>query len=697
PTNTRSTWENLGPDNIGGRTVSIAIDPSDTSVIWLGAASGGLWKSENGGMGANAWQYIPTGFPVLGVGAISINPVNHNEIFIGTGETYAYGTSTNGLVDRTQRGSFGIGILKSSDGGATWSMSLDWTYQQNRGVWEIVHNPKNPSSLLAATTEGIYRSTDGGANWNQVLDKKMVMDLQMNETDTSVVFAGVGNGESEGKGIYKSSDGGATWILLTGNGLPLSYTHNGRITLAAFKGDYNQVLALVGNSYSTSGIYRTSNSGITWTELGLEEIVSYQGWYAKGLLIKPDDASKVLAGGVDVFRSTDSGNGFYKVSNIFFDEDYVHSDIHDIISNPLEPKKVYVITDGGLFRSNDFGITYFECSSGYVTSQHYIGSVSATDPSIGLSGLQDNNTIKYDGTSAWIPVVGGDGSYNAIDPTSDYVQYGSYQYLNIFKSADQGNYFEDIYFSPANPSGGNSAAFLAPLTMAASNPFVLYAGSTTLLKTSDGNVFEPVQPDPIDNGNFLLSIGISATSEDTVYFATAPSEDFPMHVFRSDDGGFTKTDISNGLPNRYPRRITVNPTDSREVYVVFAGFGTGHIFKSTNAGVTWTDISTSLPDIPFHCLAVDPLQEKNIYAGCDYTVYASSDGGVNWFTFADGFPDAVMVFDLVVSPSDRTLMAFTHGHGVYKTDLMDVDISVEELAAATAQLVVSPNPADDET
>ncbi|MBP9883373.1 MAG: T9SS type A sorting domain-containing protein [Chitinophagales bacterium] len=693
--NSRSAWENIGPVNIGGRTISIAIDPTDTAVIWLGSASGGLWKSSTGGIGTGSWQFVPTGFPVLGVGAISINPKNHDEIFIGTGETYAYDVSTNGLIDRTQRGSFGIGILKSMDGGQNWTTSLDWTYQQNRGVWDIVHNPLNPASLLAATTEGIYKSIDGGESWSQVLDRKMVMDLQLNKTDTNIVFAGVGNGDSSDKGIYKSNDGGATWSLLTGNGLPNIYEHTGRITLAAFEGDYNTVLALIGNRYGTSGIYRTSNSGITWTALGLEEIVSYQGWYAKGLLIKPDDATRVLAGGVDVFKSVDSGNGFFKVSNIFFDADYVHADIHDIIVNPLDPEKVYVITDGGLFRSNDFGFTYFECSSGYVTSQHYIGSVSATDPAVGLSGLQDNYTIKYNGSDFWIPVIGGDGSYNAIDPTSDYVQYGSYQYLNIFKSADQGNYFEDIYYLPASPFGDNPAAFLAPLVMSPSNPFVLYAGSTTLLKTSDGNQFEEVQPDPVDNGNYLLSIGVSATSEDTVYFATAPSESFPMRVFRSDDGGFTKTEISDGLPNRYPRRISVNPLNSKEVYIVFSGFGGGHIFKTTDAGAHWTDISTALPDLPFHCLAIDPLQPKNIYAGCDFTVYASFNGGESWFVFGDGLAEAVMVFDLVISPADRTLMAFTHGHGVYKTDLMDVNIGVEDIIAATIQFAATPNPATE--
>jgi photosystem II stability/assembly factor-like uncharacterized protein len=686
---TRNAWSNYGPNNIGGRTISIAIDPTDTSVVWLGSASGGLWKSTTGGIGTGAWTYIQTGFPVLGVGAIAINPNDHNEMFIGTGETYAYGISTNGVVDRTTRGSFGIGILKTTDGGSTWTHVLDWTYQDNRGVWDIVYNPFNTNILYAATTEGVYKTADGGTTWNQVLDRKMVMDLVIDKVDTNTVFAGVGNEDSADKGIYRTEDGGSTWSLLT-NGLP-AYTEDGKITLADYPGDHNILMALIANRYSTVGVYRTTDGGDSWTQKSSQEIVSWQGWYAKGLLMKTNDNTRVLAGGVDLFRSTTSGSSFSDITQ-------EHSDIHEIVSNPLDANKIYIATDGGLYRSNNFGNSAYECTDGYVTSQHYIGSVSSTNPNLLLSGLQDNYSDQYTGSVYWNSVLGGDGTYNAIDPTNDAVEYASYQYLNIYKTTNYFLYYSstNIYYSSSDPNGGNPGAYLAPFILSPSDPNTLYAGITTLIKsTNGGNNWSNVQSNPVDSGNYVLSIAVSANDPDTVYFATAPTDAHSMRMYRSFNGGSSKTDISSGLPNRYPRRITVNPDNASEVYAVFSGFNGaagGHIFKSEDAGTTWSDISTGLPDLPFHCLAVDPAFPENLYAGCDFTVYCSDNGGSDWFTYSDGLPEAVMVFDLVVSPSDNSIYAFTHGHGVYKNALFDEGTFVQPIGAA-ASINIFPNPA----
>jgi hypothetical protein len=166
-------------------------------------------------------------------------------------------------------------------------------------------------------------------------------------------------------------------------------------------------MAIIGNRYSTVGIYKTEDGGDTWTLKSTTDILSYQGWYAKGLLIKADDSSKVLAGGVSLYKSTNSGGSFSAFGS-------VHSDIHDIISNPLDPNMVYVLTDGGLYRSKSFtGNTWYGCYDGYVTNQNYIGSISAQDPNLGLSGLQDNSTQRYTGSTYWTPEIGGDGCYNA--------------------------------------------------------------------------------------------------------------------------------------------------------------------------------------------------------------------------------------------------------------------------------------------
>ncbi len=690
-------WTSIGPRNLGGRTLCIALDPTDTSKIWLGSAGGGLWKSNVGGVGVNAWTYVPTGFPVNSVSSIAINPNNHLEIYIGTGETYSYGTAEYGygLIDRPTRGTFGMGILKTTDGGLTWTQSLNWTYQQNRGVWEIIYNPLRTNTLYAATTEGIYKTTDAGTTWTQVLNEQMAMDLQIHKVDTNIILCGVGNMSSPNKGLYRTTNSGATWSIVT-TGLPSNANRNGRIVLAAYPGNNDLMMAEVDSAYGTVGVYYSSNKGATWVAKNtFQDIVRYQGWYAKGLLFKNNDATNIIAAGVEVYGSYDTGANFLQLSDYNSNPPtYMHSDVHDVISNPLDPDKIYIATDGGLFRSNDFGQTFSECTDGYVTSQFYIGSVSYQDSTIGLGGAQDNYVNRYFGSQYWTPVVGGDGTYTAIDYNDDQIQYGAYQYCNIIQSNDQGNSFwNQIYYTTASPTAYNPEAFLAPYLVSPNNTQDLYAGLDHLIKsTNQGGSFFNVGPNPLNGGSVILSIGVSATNDDTVYVACAPDGTNNMKIFRSVDGGTTMTNISTGLPNRYPRRITVNPHNPSELYVMFSGFGTGHIFRSTNAGASWTNISTGLPDLPFHCLAIDPSHTNIIYAGCDLGAWVSTNNGATWSTFDTGFADATMVYDLVISPVDNTLVCFTHGHGVYKRKLSDIS-GINDPVSFAANVSVYPNPA----
>ncbi|HYG51112.1 MAG TPA: T9SS type A sorting domain-containing protein, partial [Flavobacteriales bacterium] len=369
---------------------------------------------------------------------------------------------------------------------------------------------------------------------------------------------------------------------------------------------------------------------------------------------------------------------------------YVHPDLHGIIANPLDPNKIYIVTDGGLFRSNNFGYNSFECTSGYVTSQFYIGSVSAYDPTIALGGLQDNCTFLYDGIPSWYLVAGGDGCFNAIDPTNDYIMYASEQGLQVYKSIDQGYNFSPCYLH------AGYAAFIAPLVMCPSNASVLYAGGDYMIKTTDaGATWTPVGPNPLSSYSYVLSIGVSSTSTDTLYCGMEPWSGAPMKILRSTDGGTSYTDITGSLPDRYPRDMVVNPNNSNEVYVIFSGFGTGHIFKSSDAGASWTDISTTLPDVPFHCMAVNPYNVNMLFAGSDLGVFSSTDGGATWSSFTTGMPMAAMVFDLVVSPSDTTIMAYTHGNGVYKRKMEDA-VGMTEATLSNSSIRVFPNPASTE-
>ncbi len=227
---TTNQWKTIGPHNKGGRTNAIAFNPQNPNTMYLGSASGGLWRSYSGGV--DGWHYVSTGFPILGVSTIAIESNDSNIIYIGTGEVYNFDAAGTGAAYRSTRGTYGMGILKTTDGGGTWTKSLDWSYQEQKGIWAVKINPLNPNTVWAATTEGTYRSYDAGTTWNQVHDVVMVMDLVINPVDTNIVITGNGNFASAGFGIYRTSDGGNSWTHIT-TGLPTFY--EGKIQLDIYK------------------------------------------------------------------------------------------------------------------------------------------------------------------------------------------------------------------------------------------------------------------------------------------------------------------------------------------------------------------------------------------------------------------------------------------------------------------------------
>ncbi len=202
------SFEQIGPHNIGGRTLDVQFNPLNTNTIFAGAAGGGLWRSFTGGVGVSVWQQIPTGFPVLGVSSIAIVPNDSNTIYIGTGEVYNYQNSQGGLTVRETRGSYGMGILKTTDYGITWIKSLDWSYNNERAIQKVRIDPNNYNIIWAATTEGTFKSTDAGQTWNQMHNVLMATDVVINPANSNIVFEACGNLNSTGNGIYRTTDGG---------------------------------------------------------------------------------------------------------------------------------------------------------------------------------------------------------------------------------------------------------------------------------------------------------------------------------------------------------------------------------------------------------------------------------------------------------------------------------------------------------
>jgi photosystem II stability/assembly factor-like uncharacterized protein len=403
-------WSSLGPTNIGGRTLSLAVLPGTPDTLFAGSASGGLWKSTTGGGGADAWDYVDTGFPVLSVSAIAVDPADHAVMYIGTGEVYRYQNSIGGDVDRTTRGSYGIGILKSTDGGATWSKSLDWTTEQSRGVWSIRIHPKDPDIVYTATTEGVYKSVDAGGSWTRVHSVIMATDIAIHPTAPETVFAACGDFGSAGNGIYRSYDGGGTWTRLT-NGLPASWT--GKAMLAIAPSGPHIVYASIANTAAGFGLYKSLNGGDSWSRVNTTDYPTYQGWYSHWVLVSPTNVNRLFVGGIDVWRSTDGGITLTKVSD--WTQAYLgtpppegpgggplwaHADQHFAVWHPTAGNVVYFVSDGGVFKTTDGGDSFEGLNGGYVTSQFYQGfTCSATDSLLAMGGIQDNFTAIYAGSS----------------------------------------------------------------------------------------------------------------------------------------------------------------------------------------------------------------------------------------------------------------------------------------------------------
>jgi photosystem II stability/assembly factor-like uncharacterized protein len=701
-------WETIGPHNTGGRTLAIAFNPQNPNTIYAGSASGGLWRSKTAGVGVVAWEYVHTGFPLLGVCSIDFAPGDSNIIYLGTGEVYNYQQAGTGAAYRSTRGSYGIGILKSVDGGQTWIKSLDWSYHQRRGVQVVRVNPLNPQTVWAGTTEGTYRSTDGGQSWQPVHNVIMVWDLVINPADTNIVLVTCGNFSSTGYGMYRTTNSGTNWNKIT-QGVPTVYAGKGHLAISRSHPDV--MYASFGDGFSSGSISwlcKSSDKGATWTILSTVDYAKWQGWFSHDVGVSPVDTNLVIAIGIGVWKSTNGGitlvnkaagslvYGREPIGGPVGTPDYVHADNHDIVFHPTDPNIFYLGTDGGVFRSMDAGETFESRNGSYQTAQFYNGfSSSPLDSHLSLGGLQDNSTIIYDGQLAWIRVIGGDGAWTGVNSLNDNILYGSSQVLNLSKSTNRGQ----NWFSASVPFS-SPTSFIAPYVVAYDNPQILYAGREKVYKSSNGgSSWVATNNGQALDGNPSIAMAISPQNNNVVYLATAPFSS-PRGVFRTIDGGSSWVNITGNLPDRYPADLYVNPINEATAYITFSGYGSPHVYATTDYGSSWQDISSSLPDVPTSAVIVDPLFPDHIYIGNDIGIFVSVDAGNSWTEYNDGLPEAVMVFDLSISPTNRKLRVATHGNGAYQRDLIGetVNITRHEPILEHYQLFQNyPNPFNPNT
>jgi photosystem II stability/assembly factor-like uncharacterized protein len=723
-------WVPLAPKNFAGRILCMAFHPTNQNTMWVGSASGGLWKTTNGGTGSPDginWVNVPTGFPVLGISAIAINPSSPNELYLGTGEVYnSGGNGYQGHNDRIFRGSYGIGILKTTDGGNTWTKALDFSASNLKGVADIIINPLRPATVFAATTDGVYRTRDAGASWTLIHSIPMAMDICMKPNDTSTLYVGAGNFTSTGNGIYRTTNAGAavpTFTKLT-SGLP--GTISGMIRLHISAANVNKIYASIGKSpgsTTSNGLYSSTNSGTSWSKASNTAYINNQGWYAHDVVASPSNSNTVYVAEQDMYKTSSGGGTLSKISdwslwnfnsttvgtlNEGTTSKYVHADIHRLYISPFNNSTVFACTDGGLFRTTNSGSSFVGLNGGLQTAQIYANmGYSSTDANFMICGLQDNATFLYQGNPGCVRKIGGDGFSAAIAPNNDNIVFGSLYYFSIYKSTNHGSTFSSVH---NNSSGSQKACFSSPLVISKQNPSVLYGGTIYFKKSvNQGSSWTNANGGlPLSNSLApILKIAVSEYSTDKLYASTVPGGGARSRLFRSTNGGGQFTEITDGLPDRYYTDIAVDPTNDDRILVTLSGFGSGHVYFSDNQGNTWTDISADLPDVPHNTAIFDPANPQTIIVGNDLGVYyttgfANPGSPLNWTPYNDGLTDATMVMDLAVAANNKLRLG-THGKGLWETDmpqglLLTIDNKTTRQPTRTGTVAgkLYPNPVRDQ-
>jgi len=703
----KAKWKSLGPKNIGGRTLCLAFHPTNPDVIYAGSASGGLWRTNSSGIGYNGWVQVPIDFPVYSIASILISPKNPDIMFIGTGEVYNKAASVPSIGDRTSRGTYGMGILKTRDGGKSWTQSLAITNSLVTGVQDMEFDPYDDQILYAATSNGLYKSTNQGTQWSLIHSLPMAVDVDLNPKNPEIIYVTHGSYlDNDISGIYRSNNSGSSFIKLT-NGLPASYSGKAKMDMCRSQPDI--VYASVANAFKSIGLFISLDAGNTWELRNQKDVADVQGWYSHDVAVHVSDPNVLVNAGQNAYFSDNQGFNYTNVSSWDAGDMgripvggpeglgiYVHADIHAVYFHPARPEEIYFATDGGIFVSSDRGHTFSGRNGGYITTQFYSNfSTSKSNTQFAIGGMQDNGTAIYDGQDGWIKVIGGDGLSTAIHPFNENIIFGSYQYFGLNRSVDKGKTWQTVIPS-SSAFISEPKSFNTPYEMISSSPGSMYAGAQKLyLNENNGNPgsWRPTHSNYLDPEATIIAIASAPSDPTVIYVSTSPfSKSSTPKVFKSVDGGAHWSYLSQ-FPVKTAMDIEIDPLNANIVYIVFSGFGAGtHVYKTTDGGLSWNVKENGLPNVPTNCIVINPNKRDDVYVGNDLGVYYSSNGGQSWEKYMDGLPNVVMAMSLSISPKTETIKLATHGNGVYES-LMPLSLPAKDNDNPSLnRFYLSPNP-----
>ncbi len=701
PTKSLGTWELAGPTNVGGRLTDVELNPIDEDIVYIGAASGGIFKSNNAGL---SFAPIFDESLSLSIGDIALAPSNPDFIYVGTGEANPGGGSL--AYD-------GNGMYKSSDGGSSWShIGLD----EIGSVGRVVVSPTDPNTAYVAAMgylfennaeRGVYKTVDGGENWDKVLfinDSTGAIDLAIHPTNPNIIYAATWERVrrlefytygGDGCGIYKSEDAGENWEELE-NGLP-SGVNVGRIGIGISQSEPDVLYAIYADSPGYfEGMYKTEDAGDSWTRTNdgnMTDIYASYGWWFGRLKVDPQDADIVYAIGFYLYKTENGGTSWFDITNS------VHVDQHEIAISPTDSDIVYLGNDGGLYKSDDGGNNLIHHDNLPIT-QFYTTAIDASEPYRLYGGAQDNGTNRTmtGSDDDWSSIYGGDGFYCLIDPSDNKYVYAEYQYGNFARST---NYGSSFYSAIDGISYSDRKNWNTPVVMNPQNPSSLYYGANRVYKSTNRannwQLFSGELTNGPSSGNqkygTITTLAVSPVDTNIIYAGTDDA-----NVWVTLDNGNLWTKISEDLPQRWISRVVADEESSNVAYVCLSGFRENeylaHIYKTEDFGSSWIPISAGLPNAPVNDLVIWNGISKRLIVATDVGVFYQNEGSEDWHVFADGLP-LVPVTDLALEFASGTIAAASYGRSMYKIEL-SVGLDNLEKQSSNIDWQIYPNPIENQ-
>ena len=642
------TWVSLGPTpgsypgygNISSRIVTGTYHPTNPNIIYIGPANGGVWKSTDNGVN---WQPLTDDQPSLAMGSIVLDPVNPDIVYAGTGEATYSGASY-----------YGAGIIKSTDGGNTWT-HITSGLPTRTYISRMVIRPGNGNHLLAALgTSGLYRSTDAGMTWNLLLSGRCD-DVLFSLTGDTAFAIGSGIG-----GIRRSTDGGAAFSAFATGLVSGTRTH-----FDYCKSSPSVMYAAV---YSGSSVtpYKSTNYGVNWSMAGTGLSGTSQAWYDLHCKVSPWNPDHVFIGLIDVFRSTNGGTSFTNITNGYSGGN-VHVDQHNLFWHPTDPNTHIVTNDGGIWRTTNNGSSYVNLNQNLTLTQFYRITASPFNPGRILGGTQDNGTQQTFSTLNWAAAFGGDGGEVCFNPFDSNFIIGETQNGGLRRTSNGGS----SWVSATSGISG-SAAWVAPIEHHPVNSGEFYTARQSIFRsTNNGSNWAAISTS-INGSNAIRELTIS-NSDPSIMYATSGSQ-----VFKSTNAGVNWSNVTLSLPGRTITSVYVHPSNSNTAFLTFSGFGTDKVYKTTNGGSSWFSIHSNLPDSPVNDIFIytyDALNPNTYFAATDVGIFLTQNDGASWTEIDDGLPNTV-IMHLDYSPSNQMLRAGTHGRGVFEA-FIDFVVPVE--------------------